>query len=54
MEAISYQIVENYLKTCDNTQKSAVRQGDNYGNICLLDCPYFKKYYKLIAINLSK
>ena len=29
-------------------------QGDDYTTGCLLDYPYFKKYYKLIAIDLSK
>ena len=29
-------------------------QGDNYTTGCLLDYPYFKKYYKLIVIDLSK
>ena len=29
-------------------------QGDDYTVGCLLDYPYFKKYYKLIAIELSK
>ena len=54
MEPIFYQLVENDWKTCDNTQKNVVGQGDHYANICLLVCPYFKKYYKLIATNLSK
>ena len=29
-------------------------KGDDYTTGCLLDYPYFKKYYKLIAIDLSK
>ena len=29
-------------------------QGDDYTTICLLDYPYFKKYYTLIAIDLTK
>ena len=29
-------------------------QGYHYTTGCLLDYPYFKKYYKLIAIDLSK
>ena len=29
-------------------------QGDNYTTGCLLDYPYFKKYYKLIVIDLRK
>ena len=35
-------------------QKIATGQGDDYSIDCLLDYPYFKEYYKLIAINLSK
>ena len=27
---------------------------ENYTTGCLLDYPYFKKYYKMIAIDLSK
>ena len=27
---------------------------DDYTTGCLLDYPYFKKYYKLIAVDLSK
>ena len=29
-------------------------QGDNYTTGCLLDFAYFEKYYKLIAVDLSK
>ena len=29
-------------------------KGDDYTTRCLLDYPYFKKYYTLIAIDLSK
>ena len=29
-------------------------QGDDYTTGCLLDYPYFNKYYKLIAIDISK
>ena len=30
------------------------RQGENYTASCLLGCNYFNKYYKMIAIELSK
>ena len=30
------------------------QQGDDYRTGCSLDFPYLKKYYKLIAIDLSK
>ena len=42
------------LKTYDNIQKIATGQGDDYTTACLLDYHYFKKHYKLIAIDLSK
>ena len=45
--------LKNDLKTY-NIRKIATGQGDNYTTGCLLDYPYFKKYYKLIALDLSK
>ena len=48
------QPIKNDLKTYDNTRKIATCQGDNYTTGWLLDYPYFKKYYKLTAIDLSK
>ena len=48
------QPIKNDLKIYDNIRKLASGQGDDYTTACLLDCPYFKKYYKLIAIDLSK
>ena len=42
------------LKTYDSIQKIATGQGDDYTTGCLLDYPYFKKFHKLIAIDLSK
>ena len=41
------------LLQCCNWQKK-LGQGDHYTTVCLLDCFYFKKHYKLIAIVLSK
>ena len=38
----------------DNIRKIATGQGNDYTTGCLLDYPYFKKYYNLIAIDLSK
>ena len=35
-------------------RKIETGQGDNYTTGCLLHYPYFKKYYKLIAMDLSK
>ena len=48
------QPIKNDLRTYDNTRKIATGQGDDYTTGCLLDYPYFKKFYKLIAIDLSK
>ena len=45
------QTVKSDLRTHDNTGKIATDQGDNYTTGCLLDHPYFKEYYKLIAID---
>ena len=48
------QPIKNDLKTFDNIRKTATSQGDDYTTGCLLDYHYFKMYYKLIAIDLSK
>ena len=48
------QAIKNDLKAYDNIRKIAIGQGDDYTTGCLLDYPDFKKYYKLIAIDLSK
>ena len=48
------QPVRNDLIADDNIPKIATGQGDNYTTGCLLDYNYFKKYYKMIAIYLSK
>ena len=48
------QPVRNDLIADDNIRKIATGQGDNYTTGCLLDYNYFKKYYKMIAIYLSK
>ena len=41
-------------KTYENIRKSATGKGDYYTTSCLLDYPYFKDNYKMIAIDLSK
>ena len=48
------QPIKNDSKTYDNIRKIATGQGDDYTTGCLINYPYFKKYYKLIAIDLSK
>ena len=40
--------------TYENIRKIATGQRDNYTTGCLLDYPYFKDTYKMIAIDLSK
>ena len=40
--------------TYDNIRKMSIGQRDDYTTGCLLDYNYFKKYYKMIAIDLSK
>ena len=35
-------------------EKTTTGQGDDYTTGCLLDYNYFKKHYKMIAIDLSK
>ena len=41
---------KNFLRTYDNTWKIVTGQGNDYTTCCLLDYPYFKEHYKLIAI----
>ena len=48
------QPIRNDLITYDNIRQIATGQGDDDTTGCLLDYNYFKKYYKMIAINLSK
>ena len=51
---ISDQIVKNNLRTYDNIRKITTGQADDYTTGFLLDDPFFKKYYELIVIDLSK
>ena len=44
----------NDLMAYDNIRTIATGQRDDYTTGCLLDYDYFKKYYKMIAIDLSK
>ena len=55
MEKIFFdQPVKNIKITCENIIKIATGQGDDYTTVCLLVYFYFKNYYKLIAVDLSK
>ena len=48
------QPVKNDKVTYDNNIKIATGQGDDYTTGCLSHYTYFKKCYKMIAIDLSK
>ena len=50
----SNQPAKNNKVTYENVRNIATGQGDDYAKGCLLDNTYFKKYYKMIAIDLSK
>ena len=42
------------IKTYENIIKTATGKGDDYTTGCVLDYPYFKENYKMIAIDLGK
>ena len=48
------QPIKNNKITYENIRKIATGQGDDYTTGCLLDYAYFKDYYKMISIDLSK
>ena len=48
------QPIKNNKTTYENIRKISTGQGDDYSTDCLLDYTYFKNYYKMIAIDLSK
>ena len=48
------QLVRCNIRTDDSIEKIATVQGDDYTTGCLLDYKYFKNYYKMIAVDLSK
>ena len=41
-------------KTYENIREIATGKGDDYTTGCLLDHPYFKENYKIIAIDLIR
>ena len=53
-DTILDEIVKNNLRTYDNIRNIATGQEDDYTTSSLLDYPYFKNYYKMIAIDLNK
>ena len=48
------QLVKNNEVTYENIRKIATGQGDDYKTGCSLDYIYFKNYYKMIVVDLSK
>ena len=48
------QPVKTNKVTYENIRKIATGRGDDYTTGCLLDYIYFKNYYKMIAVDLSK
>ena len=48
------QLINSMTKTYENIIKIATGQGDDYTTGCLLDYPYFKNHYKMIATDLNK
>ena len=48
------QPIKNNKVTCKKNRKIATCQEDDYTTGCLLDYPYFKDTYKMIAVDLSK
>ena len=48
------QPINNHIKTYESIRKITTGQEDDYTIGCLLNYPYFKEKYKIIAIYLSK
>ena len=48
------QRINSNLKTYDNIRKISAGKRDNYTTDCLSDYIYFKNYYKMIGVDLSK
>ena len=48
------QPVKNDKVTSENIKKITTGEGHDYTTGCLLDYSYFKKYYKMIAVDVSK
>ena len=48
------QQVKNNKLTYENIGKIVTGQGDDYTTACFLDYIYFKHYYKMITVDLSK
>ena len=53
-ENIFNQPIKDNKVTYENIRKVAIGKGDGYTNGCLLDYPYFRDSYKMIAADLSR
>ena len=53
-ENVFNQPIQNNKVTYENIRKIDTCQGDDYTTGCLLDYPYFKDSYKMIAVDLCK
>ena len=54
VETFFHQPINSINKTYENIRKIATGKGEDYTTGCLLDYPYFKENYKMIAIDLSR
>ena len=48
------QSIKNYKITYENIRKIITGHEDDYTTGCLLEFIYFKNYYKMIPVDLSK
>ena len=48
------QSIKDNKVTYENIREVAIGKGDDYTNGCLLDYPYFRDSYKMIAIDLNR
>ena len=48
------QPIKTDFRTYDNIWVTATGQGDDHTTGCLLDYPYFKQQYKMIAMDLIR
>ena len=53
-ENIFDQPIKDNKVTHENIRKIATGKGDDYPTGCLLDYPYFRDSYKMIAVDLSR
>ena len=53
-ENVFDQPIKDNKVTYENIRKIAIGRGDNYTTGCLLDCPYFRDTYKIIAVDLIR